>query len=116
CFFLFFLAEVGIRDFHVTGVQTCALPIFKNELTGIKISSAVLGVVVVLLSLLIPLIPGNVIEVTVKTNGLFIAPLFNLFFMALFLKNPKPFGVVRGSIYGFFAGFMFAFWVVLSTN
>src|SRR5690606_40167362 len=26
CFF--FQAEDGIRDFHVTGVQTCALPIF----------------------------------------------------------------------------------------
>src|SRR5690606_41039489 len=25
---LFFKAEDGIRDFHVTGVQTCALPIF----------------------------------------------------------------------------------------
>src|SRR5690606_40954588 len=24
----FFQAEVGIRDFHVTGVQTCALPIY----------------------------------------------------------------------------------------
>src|SRR5690606_30928111 len=28
CLFLFFFqAEDGIRDFHVTGVQTCALPI-----------------------------------------------------------------------------------------
>src|SRR5690606_40082329 len=26
--FLFFQAEDGIRDFHVTGVQTCALPIY----------------------------------------------------------------------------------------
>src|SRR5690606_41203599 len=25
---VFFQAEDGIRDFHVTGVQTCALPIF----------------------------------------------------------------------------------------
>src|SRR5690606_39563874 len=25
-----FQAEVGIRDFHVTGVQTCALPIFNR--------------------------------------------------------------------------------------
>src|SRR5690606_40713387 len=25
-----FQAEDGIRDFHVTGVQTCALPILKN--------------------------------------------------------------------------------------
>src|SRR5690606_12950907 len=27
CFYFFFQAEDGIRDFHVTGVQTCALPI-----------------------------------------------------------------------------------------
>src|SRR5690606_39943719 len=27
CVFFFFQAEDGIRDFHVTGVQTCALPI-----------------------------------------------------------------------------------------
>src|SRR2546428_6158285 len=28
CFFFFFQAEDGIRDLIVTGVQTCALPIF----------------------------------------------------------------------------------------
>src|SRR5436309_11812209 len=27
--FFFFQAEDGIRDFHVTGVQTCALPIYE---------------------------------------------------------------------------------------
>src|SRR5207302_7335651 len=32
CFVFFFQAEDGIRDFHVTGVQTCALPIcFESE-------------------------------------------------------------------------------------
>src|SRR5690606_39496615 len=30
----FFQAEDGIRDFHVTGVQTCALPISLSCLTG----------------------------------------------------------------------------------
>src|SRR5439155_13181474 len=30
-FFFFFQAEDGIRDGHVTGVQTCALPICKNS-------------------------------------------------------------------------------------
>src|SRR5690606_40813121 len=30
-FFFFFQAEDGIRDFHVTGVQTCALPILIFE-------------------------------------------------------------------------------------
>src|SRR5437870_4246506 len=30
-FFFFFQAEDGIRDGHVTGVQTCALPIFDDR-------------------------------------------------------------------------------------
>src|SRR5690606_40171321 len=30
-FFFFFQAEDGIRDFHVTGVQTCALPISPSS-------------------------------------------------------------------------------------
>src|SRR5256885_5625082 len=29
-FFFFFQAEDGIRDYKVTGVQTCALPIFQR--------------------------------------------------------------------------------------
>src|SRR5690606_40315073 len=43
-FFFFFQAEDGIRDFHVTGVQTCALPISErvwilaNDGTKIPIS------------------------------------------------------------------------------
>src|SRR5690606_39842602 len=31
----FFQAEDGIRDFHVTGVQTCALPIYEDKITEI---------------------------------------------------------------------------------
>src|SRR5438874_1190243 len=30
-FFFFFQAEDGIRDLYVTGVQTCALPIFETD-------------------------------------------------------------------------------------
>src|SRR5690606_39790813 len=30
-YIFFFQAEDGIRDFHVTGVQTCALPISQYE-------------------------------------------------------------------------------------
>src|SRR5690606_40588527 len=32
--YFFFQAEDGIRGFHVTGVQTCALPIFFRERGG----------------------------------------------------------------------------------
>src|SRR5690606_41858053 len=34
-FCFFFQAEDGIRDFHVTGVQTCALPIFGNAIVDV---------------------------------------------------------------------------------
>src|SRR5256885_7229363 len=33
-FFFFFQAEDGIRDYKVTGVQTCALPIFQPSVSG----------------------------------------------------------------------------------
>src|SRR5690606_41100713 len=36
-----FQAEDGIRDFHVTGVQTCALPIFVP--TGVNAVAARIG-------------------------------------------------------------------------
>src|SRR5690606_39655703 len=34
--YFFFQAEDGIRDFHVTGVQTCALPISLHRLGVIE--------------------------------------------------------------------------------
>src|SRR5205809_7398872 len=35
-FFFFFQAEDGIRDVAVTGVQTCALPIFSESLVTLR--------------------------------------------------------------------------------
>src|SRR5690606_39773671 len=36
----FFQAEDGIRDFHVTGVQTCALPISENRFIDFLINKS----------------------------------------------------------------------------
>src|SRR2546430_2915005 len=36
-FFFFFQAEDGIRDLTVTGVQTCALPIFAAGCPGLRV-------------------------------------------------------------------------------
>src|SRR5690606_40810955 len=38
-FVFFFQAEDGIRDFHVTGVQTCALPISIPDGTPLRYGS-----------------------------------------------------------------------------
>src|SRR5687768_17747267 len=40
-FFFFFQAEDGIRDVAVTGVQTCALPIFELQLRELSQKSLV---------------------------------------------------------------------------
>src|SRR5215510_7439129 len=39
-FFFFFQAEDGIRDGHVTGVQTCALPIYVQTFGDIGVDRA----------------------------------------------------------------------------
>src|SRR5256885_2616352 len=39
-FFFFFQAEDGIRDYKVTGVQTCALPIYPISLRSPEASAA----------------------------------------------------------------------------
>src|SRR6266498_4303348 len=36
-FVFFFQAEDGIRDADVTGVQTCALPIFSEDFGGLEV-------------------------------------------------------------------------------
>src|SRR2546427_8699939 len=38
--FFFFQAEDGIRDLTVTGVQTCALPIYSREVTSVLIEES----------------------------------------------------------------------------
>src|SRR2546427_5666126 len=40
CWFFFFQAEDGIRDLTVTGVQTCALPIWVQEWMGFPAGQA----------------------------------------------------------------------------
>src|SRR3989454_10494088 len=43
-FFFFFQAEDGIRDYKVTGVQTCALPILRGARTLNGAHTPILGV------------------------------------------------------------------------
>src|SRR5439155_7432877 len=60
-FVFFFQAEDGIRDGHVTGVQTCALPICsRSGLESLFYLIALLSVNVAILNLLpIPILDGG---------------------------------------------------------
>jgi SSS family solute:Na+ symporter len=57
-----------------------------------------IGVVVVLLSLLMDRVSGNLLEVVSKIANLFVAPLFLLFFMAMFVPWATTFGTVLGAL------------------
>jgi SSS family solute:Na+ symporter len=84
-----------------------------RRVTMAKYVSVGVGTAVILLSVLIGRVPGNILEVTNKTNGLFVAPLFGLFFMAMFIPYATVFGTFFGSLYGFLAGALVAYWDVL---
>jgi SSS family solute:Na+ symporter len=58
------------------------------------------GVVVVLLSALVGVVSGNLLEIAYKVTNLLVAPLFGLFFMALFVRWATSFGTVVGACFG----------------
>lgn len=94
-----------------------AAPADGDDRTGIlasRVATIAVGGVVLLLSLVMDRVPGNIIEMTNRSNGLFVAPLFNLFFMAIFIRRASPLGTVLGSVYGFAAAFLIAFWQALT--
>ena len=81
-----------------------------SNVKGAKYLVLAIGLIVVLLSSQISRVPGNIFEVTSKTNGLFVGPLFGLFFMAIFVPWAKAFGAIIGAVYGFTTAVIFAYW------
>src|SRR5690625_5551107 len=78
CFF-FFQAEDGIRDGHVTGVQTCALPILVPRLQEEKYSNSFIASVIGPAGVLGLIIPPSItmvilgITANISIGSLFIA-------------------------------------------
>jgi len=69
-----------------------------NQVKVAKIISLCIGVVIVLLSLVIGNVKGNLLELTYKTINLLVAPLFVPFFMAMFVRSARPTGTFIGTI------------------
>jgi len=68
-----------------------------------------IGVTIVLGSMYIGNIEGNITKVTNKVVNLFVTPLFSLFFFALFVKSVRPAGVWVGMILGMATALLLAF-------
>src|SRR2546426_2940226 len=61
CFFFFFQAEDGIRDYKVTGVQTCALPISRPRLAVTVGDPRGIGPEVVAKALALGALPADIV-------------------------------------------------------
>src|SRR5256885_9255172 len=67
--FFFFQAEDGIRDYKVTGVQTCALPICGGDIKMMAMIGSFLGWQGVLLTLFLGAVFGTIIFLPLKLAG-----------------------------------------------
>lgn len=79
-----------------------------------KYVSVAVGITVVLLSFLIEIIPGNLLELAYKVVNLLTAPIFGLFFMALFVRWATGFGTFAGAIFGIATAVAINFWEQLT--
>jgi SSS family solute:Na+ symporter len=68
-----------------------------------------IGALVVFGSSFMGEVPGNLMAVTTKTNGLLVTPIFGLFFFAFFVPFATPIGVIVGSICGTIVAGLIAF-------
>ena len=81
-----------------------------------KYVSVVVGIVVVLLSTLVGMIEGNLTELCIKVVNPLVAPLFGLFFMAMFVPWATTRGTLIGAAVGIFVviAISFDYWKMLT--
>jgi Na+/proline symporter len=80
-----------------------------DSLIKIKIISAILGVSVAMSSMAVGFIEGNLLDMIFKLVNLFVAPLFVLFFMALFVPKATSKGVFYGGLFALLVAILIAF-------
>lgn len=94
----------GINSSALSIINDIILRFRKNTVTGVnqvklaKIISFGIGILIVLLSLVIGNIKGNLLELTYKTINLLVAPLFVPFFMAMFVRWATPTATFVGAL------------------
>ena len=71
-----------------------------NHVRRARIISVVIGVVVVVMSTFVGAVQGNMLEIAFKVVNLLVAPLFGLFFMAMFVRWATPLGTIVGAAVG----------------
>ncbi len=81
-----------------------------------KYLTAGTGLVVIVLSHFMQFVPGNFLELTMKTANILVVPLFCLFIFALFVPFATASGAIVGAIFGFLTGLVVAYWDVITNT
>ncbi|WP_164103678.1 sodium:solute symporter family transporter [Candidatus Laterigemmans baculatus] len=81
-----------------------------NHVRRARMISAIIGVVVVVLSSFVGIVQGNMLEIAYKVVNLLVAPLFGLFFMAMFVRWATPLGTITGAIVGLLVASGINYW------
>ena len=100
------IATDFVERFGLTRAQTEA-----QRVRLLRILSFGIGIFIVLLSLMFQFVRGNLME-TAKYVNLFVAPLFVLFFFALWVPWGRQLGAVVGAVSGLAMGAAIAFYEV----
>ena len=83
-----------------------------SETKKVKLATIIsffIGIVIILLSLVMGNVKGNLLELTYKTVNLLVAPLFVPFFMAMFIRFAKPNATFIGTLSSGIAAIMISF-------
>lgn len=84
----------------------------NESVTQVKVLSYVTGFIVIILSMFVGSVQGNLFDIVVKVVNLFVAPLFVLFFMALFVRFATEKGTFLGGIMAIVVAVAIAFFGV----
>ncbi len=89
----------------------------ENELDHVRLAkyvSFIVGAAVVVLSAYVGVVQGNLLEIAYKVVNLITAPLFGLFFMAMFVRWAKGWATIVGAICGLAVVVTISFWKELT--
>ncbi len=82
----------------------------KSKILIARKVSVIIGLIVIILSLIVGHVSGNLFEVANKVVNLFVSPLFVLFFLAIFFKSSNAIGVWCGALTSITVAVLIAFW------
>ena len=105
-------ASVIITDFIRRFGRKAHTP--KEDLWLSRILTLGMGFIIVGMAVLVQRVPGNILEISQRTVGLLVAPLFGIFFVTLFVRFGTAFGAIFGAWYSFTVAFVIAFWDMIT--